>query len=150
MLELLVLVFHRALQPVLAVEIHHDATLVEAMMTLGEIGLHHEAEELLAGLHLQNRGVVVLEVIVRALPKVGLWCSGDKDGITLHLVVLWLACPLKAVQSYAPAVGKCFFNLICKLHCRFLLFSLLSASHEHHGETKHGYVVFSHIRFIFS
>ena len=27
-LELLVLVFHRAFQPVLAVEIHHDATLV--------------------------------------------------------------------------------------------------------------------------
>ena len=64
MLKLVVLVFHRAFQPVLAVEIHHDATLVKTVMAACKISLHHEAEILFAGLHLQYGRIVVLEVIL--------------------------------------------------------------------------------------
>ena len=97
MLELVVLVLDGAFQPVRAVEIHDDAALVEALMALCEVGLHYEAEELLAGLHLQYGGIVVLEVIVGALPQVGMRSGGNENGVALHLVAFGLPCPLEFV-----------------------------------------------------
>lgn len=70
-LELLVLILNASLQPVLRVKVHHHATLVEAMMTLCKVCLYNETEELFLCLLLEDWCIVVLEVIVGTLPKVG-------------------------------------------------------------------------------
>ena len=59
----------------------------EALADSGRIDLN--------SLHLQHRGIVVLEVIVRALPEVGMRSSGDEDGVALHLESARFPCPLK-------------------------------------------------------
>ena len=75
------------------IEIHDDAALVETMMTSGEIGFHHKTEIPLIGLHLQDRGIVVAEMVIGALPQVRVRRGGDLDAIAADDVVLRLACP---------------------------------------------------------
>ena len=129
-LELVVLIFDGPLQPVLAVEVHHDTALVEAVVALREIGLHHEAEELLARLHLKHGRIVVLEVIVRALPQVGVRGGGDEEGVASRLKPSRLSRPLEAALIDGAAVGECFFYIVLKLH-DVLFFVLVSASNKH-------------------
>ena len=104
MLELFVLVFDRPFQPVLAVQLHNNAALVKALVALCEIGLDNKTEELFARLHLQHWRIVVLEVVVSALPQVGVRGGGDEDGVALDLKSSWLSCPLKAVYVDASVV----------------------------------------------
>ncbi len=99
-------------------------------MTLGKVGLHHEAEEFLARLHLQHGGIVVLEVIVRALPEVGLRSGSDADGIILDFTLRRLPRPLEAAQIDVAAVRECHLYVVNKIHSRFL-FVLLSACRQH-------------------
>ena len=106
-LERFVLIFHGAFEPVLAVEIHNDAALVEAVVALGEVGLDDEAEEWLACGHLQHGGIVVLEMVVSALPEVGVWGCGDGDGVALDFIGGWFASPLEPAEVYGAAVGEC-------------------------------------------
>ena len=98
MLELLVFVLYRRFEPVLAIQIHHNTALVEPMMTLREVGLDDKREEPLVRLHLQNRRIVIPEVVVRPLPEIGMRFSGDGNhtvflfysrGLTrpLHLII---------------------------------------------------------------
>ena len=77
MLELLVFVLHRAFEPVFAVQVHDDTALVKTVVSAGEIGLDYEGEEFFLCLHLENGGVVVAEMVVCPLPKVGARLSGD-------------------------------------------------------------------------
>ena len=93
-LEAVVLVLHGRFQPVLAVKIHDDAALVEAMMTLGEVRLYDEAKVLLPGAHLQDRRVVVAEMVVRALPEVGARSGFYRDRAVLDGKARGLARPL--------------------------------------------------------
>ncbi len=119
-LELLVLVFDRALHPVLAVEVHDDAALVEAMVALREVGLHHEAEELLTRLHLEGRCIVVLEVIVGALPEVGVRSCGDHDGVALHFESAWFARPFQCIEVNLASVFERNLHVVGKIHnCLF-------------------------------
>ena len=119
-LELLVLVFDRALHPVLAVEVHDDAALVEAMVALREVGLHHEAEELLTRLHLQDGRIVVLEVIVGALPEVGVRSCGDLDGVALHFESAWFARPFQRIEVNLASVFERYLHVVGKIHnCLF-------------------------------
>ena len=113
-LERFVLIFYRAFQPVFAVEIHHDAALVEALVALGEVCLHDKTEELLLCLHLKNRCIVVLEVIIGALPEVCVRSRCNGDGVALDFKTCRLSCPLKTVQVNLSAIGKCFFDVVCE------------------------------------
>ena len=148
MLELVVLVFNRSLQPVLTVQIHHDAALVEALMALCEVGLDHEAEELLTRLHLQYRCIVVLEMVVGALPQVGVGCRRDDKRVAFNLKTARFPCPLKAVQVDTATIGQCQLNIVGKCFARLLL-SLLSTAHKHEAKAEqcenvfvHGYIHF--------
>ena len=105
-LEFLVLIFDRALQPVVAVEVHHDTALVEPVMALGEVGLDHETEEFLPGLHLEDRSIVVAEMIVGPLPKVGMGSRCDNQRVAAHRARGRLACPLEVRQVDASTVGE--------------------------------------------
>lgn len=55
--------FHGSLQPVFAVQIHHDATLVKPVMAVCKICLYHKAEIFFFCLRLQDRGIVIPEII---------------------------------------------------------------------------------------
>ena len=67
-------------------------------MAFGEIGLHDETEKFLLSLHLENRGIVVAEMIIGALPKVGTRFGDHLYGITLDDATLWLARPIEIVD----------------------------------------------------
>lgn len=98
MLEAFILVFHRTFQPIVAVEIQHDAALVKALMTVGKVGLDLEGEKLLVGGHLQHWGVVVAKVVVSALPQICMWRGGDADSVLGNLIALGVASPLQFVN----------------------------------------------------
>ena len=106
MLEVFIFILNGALQPVLTIQVHHHAALVEAVLAL-EFCLHDEGEELLVGADLQNRGVVIAEMVVGALPQVSVRQSDDLDPVVGNGGVLGCASPLP--------VG-CF-----ELHVRVLL-----------------------------
>jgi len=93
-LKLLILVFNGAFKPILTVEIHDYAALVETVMALGEICLHDEAEILLSCLHLQHRSIVVAEMIICPLPEVCMRGRSDGEGISHDAEALRLARPL--------------------------------------------------------
>ena len=57
-----------------------------------------QTEKFLLCLHLENRGVVVAEMIIGALPKVGTRFGDHLDGITLDDATLWLSCPFEIVD----------------------------------------------------
>ena len=113
-LELLILELDGTLKPVVAVQVHHYAALVEALMALCEVRLHHEAEELLPGLHLKHRGIIVPEMVVCPLPKVRVRGRSNGDDTVLHFTGSRLSGPLELVQidlsttceSLGYAVGK--------------------------------------------
>lgn len=93
MLELLILIFHAGFQPILAVKIERNAALVESVVASCEISLHNKAEELFFRLHLEHRGVVILEMIVGTLPQVGFGLGDHFDCIALDNAALRFAGP---------------------------------------------------------
>ena len=107
-LEVFVFIFHRSFKPVVAVEIHHDSALVESVVALCEVGLYCKAEVLLLCLHLEHRSVVVAEMIVCALPQVGVRGSGDGDPVFLDSVGSRLAGPLEVGKVYLAVCGQGF------------------------------------------
>ena len=121
MLELLVLELHGALEPVLAVQVHHDAALVEALVALGEVRLYHKAEELLLCLHLQHGSIVVPEMVVRPLPEVSVRGSGDGDDTVVDLAGSRLPGPLELFQIDLPAIGKRLGHAVGEFSVRCLL-----------------------------
>ena len=54
----------RSLEPVVAIQVHNHAALVEALMALSEVRLYYEAEVLLPRGHLQYRSIVVAEMVI--------------------------------------------------------------------------------------
>lgn len=75
MLKILVFVFNRAFDPVLAVKIHHNTALIKSVLAF-KFCFHNEREVFLICFHLQHRGIVISEVVVCSLPQV---CFGGCD-----------------------------------------------------------------------
>ena len=103
-LEFLVLEFHGTLEPIVAVQVHHDAALVEALVALGEIGFHDKAEILLLCLDLEYRGIVIAEMVVGPLPEVRVRGRGDRQRLAVNGEGGRFAGPLKGGQVDIPAV----------------------------------------------
>ena len=74
------------------------------MVAFCEIGLHDEAEKFLLCLHLENRCVVVAEMIIGALPKVGARFGYHLDGVALNDATFFI------VINYIT-----FFICVCKV-----------------------------------
>ena len=103
-----VLIFHRGLEPVFAVQIHHNTALVKAAAAFRKIRLHCKAEEPFLRFHLKDGGVIVLEVVVGSLPQIGMGFGDDGNGV-----------PVDGEASRLPGPLK-----FCKIHfvsSRFLL-----------------------------
>ena len=92
-LELLVFVLYRSFEPVLTIQIHHNAALVKTMMALREIGLDHKREEPLVGLHLQDRRIVITEMVIRPLPEIRVRFGGDGNHTVFYLDLLRIPRP---------------------------------------------------------
>ena len=107
-LELLVFKLHRTLEPVVAVQIHHHAALIEALVALGEVGLHHETEVMFPSFHLEFRSIIVTEMVVRALLKVRVRGRGDCNDTILYFEGLRLPRPLEMGWINLSAVCQCF------------------------------------------
>ena len=105
-LELGVLIFHGAFEPVFAVKVQYDAALVEALMALCEVCLHNKAEVLLTGFHLQRGGIVVTEMIIGPLPEIRVRSGCDRNGAVLDFEGSRLPCPLELVKIDQTAACK--------------------------------------------
>ena len=108
MLEGFILVLDGAFQPVFGIQIHHNAALVETVMALGEIRFHDKGEELLVRLHLKDRRIVVAEMVIGALPEVGMRGGRDFDAIRPDQEVGGLSCPGQVFKSHVLC-------LLCRL-----------------------------------
>ena len=62
-------------------EIQHDSALVKAVMALRKVCLHEEREILFLRFHLKQRGVVIPEMIVGALPQVRIRLRDDFNSL---------------------------------------------------------------------
>ena len=65
------------------------------MMTLSEISLHDETEILLSRLHLQNRSVIITEMIICPLPEVRMRSGRNGKSVSVDVKALWFASPLE-------------------------------------------------------
>jgi len=112
MLEALIFVFDRALEPVFAVQIHHDAALVETVLAF-EGGLHGEGEVWFVRFRLQHGRVVVAEVIIRPLPQVGVRLGDDFDAVFRNGKALRLAGPDKRIhiKLHVESSGSLFISV---------------------------------------
>ncbi len=95
MLEAVILIFNGALQPVLGIQIHHDAALVKALVAVLEIGLYDEGKVCLFCLHLQYRRIVIPKMIIGPLPEIRMGHGRDGNLVFTDLKLFRLADPLK-------------------------------------------------------
>ena len=87
MLEFFILIFDRRLEPIFRIQIQRHPALVEAMTTFGKIGFGDKGKELFFCFHLQNRSVIVSEMIVGPLPKVRMRGGHNFDAFLIDAVV---------------------------------------------------------------
>lgn len=86
-LVFLIFIFYGSLQPVLAIQVHHNAALVEPVMAVRKICPYYKGEIFFFRLHLQDRGIVISEMVVCPLPQI---CSGlcpDYDFLTANFII---------------------------------------------------------------
>lgn len=96
-LEYVIFVLGGGFEPVFRIEIHHNSTLVKTALAF-EVRLHHKGEKLLVRLHLQHWCVVVAEVIVGALPQVGVWVCDNLYFVSCYVVTFGLTNPFEIVD----------------------------------------------------
>ena len=93
MLKLLVFIFDGTLEPVFAVQIQNDTTLIKAMVALREIRLYHKRKKWFIRTHLQQRRVIVAEMVIGSLPQIGVRFCDDFDAILRDHATLWFPRP---------------------------------------------------------
>ena len=145
-LEFLVLEFHGTLEPIVAVQVHDDAALVKALVALGEIGFHDEAEVLFLRLDLEDRGVVVAEMIVGPLPEVRVRGRGDGQCLAVNGKGSRLPGPLKRGKVDVSVVFQGRSDAVDKIG-RGRLLGLASAGEQEEAEANEceGFGEFHHV-----
>ena len=105
MLEFLCFIFNRGLQPVIRIQIHNYATLIKSMMTPGKICLHNKGKILLLCFYLQNRRIIVSEVVIGPLPQIGMRFGLYPDRLICNAVLLRLSRPLE-IHTAPPLIVR--------------------------------------------
>ena len=95
MLEGIILEFDGALQPVLAVKIHDYAALIKTLVALCKVGLYDKTEKLLPGTYLQDRCIVIPEMVICPLPEVCVRRRFDTECVVAEFKGIRLPCPYK-------------------------------------------------------
>ena len=85
-------------------------------MTLREIGLDNKREEPLVCLHLQNRRVVITEMVIRPLPEIRVRFGGDGNRIAFYLAFRRFSCPFKTAQVNSVIAGQSRLYFVCIFH----------------------------------
>ena len=81
------------------------------MMALSEICLDNKAEVFLPSLHLKHRRVIISEMVICALPQIGMRCSSNRYHTVVHLIRHRLSGPLKFLDINLDAVPKKYEGL---------------------------------------
>lgn len=116
MLKNLVFILDGSLQPVFAVQVQHDAALIKAMLAPGKISFYHEGKELFFCGHLQDRRIVIAEMIIGPLPQIRMRFRRYFDAILRDLTVPGFSCPFQIidvkVHVHASKRGKDDFSML--------------------------------------
>ena len=96
-LEGFIFIFDGCLQPVFAVQVHHNAALVKAALAF-KLGFYGEGEKLLVGGHLQHGSIVVSEMIIRALLEICVGFGGDFDSFIRDRKICGLTRPFQCID----------------------------------------------------
>lgn len=67
MLKLIVFIFNRAFNPVFIIQNHDVAALIKTAVTVGEVRFNGKAEFKFVGFDLEDRSVVISEMIIGPL-----------------------------------------------------------------------------------
>ena len=97
MLKLLVFIFDGTLEPVFAVQIQNDTTLIKAMVALREIRLYHKRKKWFIRTHLQQRRVIVAEMVIGSLPEIRMWFGHNLNSLLRDRAAFRLPCPFQVV-----------------------------------------------------
>ena len=97
MLKLLVFIFDGTLEPVFAVQIQNDTTLIKAMVALREIRLYHKRKKWFIRAHLQQRRVIVAEMVIGSLPEIRMWFGRNLNSLLRDRAGFRLPCPFQVV-----------------------------------------------------
>ena len=100
MLIIVVLIFHRRLEPVLRVLIQRYAALVKAALTAWKISLYRKREKLVFTAQQKKRSVIVAKVIVCPLPKIRVRLGRDQDLIVWYPVFFRLSYPFELIYIH--------------------------------------------------
>ena len=92
-LEVLVFVFNRTFQPVFAVQIQHNPTLVKAVMAFGKFGFYQKGKEGFFRIHLQYGRIIIAEMVIGSLPQIRVRFRDDFDSILRDHTTLWFPGP---------------------------------------------------------
>ena len=84
MLEDFVFVFYRALQPVLTVQIENDPALVKAVMAVLKFRLYNKGKIFVTCFHLQDRSVIIAEMIIGPLPQIRVRFGDNLDPVLFN------------------------------------------------------------------
>lgn len=95
MLKGLIFEFNGALQPVLAIKIHDYAALIKTLVALCKVGLYDKTEKLLPGAYLQDRRIVIPEMVICPLPEVCVRRRFDTECVVAEFKGIRLPCPYK-------------------------------------------------------
>ena len=112
MSESLVFILCRGLQPVFAIEIQDDAALIEAMAGCLEGRFHSEAKKVFFRLHLEAWGIVVSEVIISSLPKIGMGNGRHRQHVSVLFPCFRLTDPFEFVEVVHHGSLPLYFNYI--------------------------------------
>ena len=116
MLKLLVFIFDGTLEPVFAVQIQNDTTLIKAMVALREIRLYHKRKKWFIRTHLQQRRVIVAEMVIGSLPEIRMWFGHNLNSILRNRAAFRLPCPFQVVYikfhfHSSKSIGLAFSQL---------------------------------------
>ena len=96
-LEAIVFIFDRGLEPVVAVKIHDNAALVKPALTI-ELCFDGKRKEFLLCFHLQHGGIVVSEMVLGSLPQICMWLGDDFNDTVRYGIIGRLSGPPKQID----------------------------------------------------
>jgi len=124
MLESFVLVLDGCLEPVFAIKVNHHSALVKTTLAV-KLRFYGKGKELVCSADLQDRGVIISEMIVGPLPKIRVGRRDDFDSVVVDFKFGRLAGPFPEIHadSHFKPLDECelllddFAKSLCQLVC---------------------------------
>ena len=123
-LKTFVLVLDGGLEPIFAIKVYHHSALVETVLAM-KLRLYGKGKELVCSADLQDRGVIISEMIVGPLPKIRVGRRDDFDFMVIDFKIGGLPGPFPEIlaDSHFKPLDECelllddFAKSLCQLVC---------------------------------